>query len=102
MKTGQQLADQILQKIAKFQPVLEEKLTGKIIEVSDGVAKISGLYGVTYMEMVEFPHGIMGVAINLEENSVGAIVLGDYLVLNEGDEVKKGAYQEKYNQLIFA
>jgi len=88
MKTGQQLADQILQKIAKFQPVLEEKLTGKIIEVSDGVAKISGLYGVTYMEMVEFPHGIMGVAINLEENSVGAIVLGDYLVLNEGDEVK--------------
>src|SRR3990167_5254823 len=56
--------------------------------MADGVARVSGLQGVAMMEMVEFPGGILGVAINLEADSVGVIILGDYLKLKEGDEVR--------------
>ena len=61
---------------------------GTIREVGDGVARIEGLGGVMLNEMLEFPGGIYGLALNLEENEVGAIVLGDYTSLSEGDEVK--------------
>ncbi|OGG26812.1 F0F1 ATP synthase subunit alpha [Candidatus Gottesmanbacteria bacterium RIFCSPLOWO2_01_FULL_39_12b] len=88
MSSGSKLVTKILEKLATYQPKIEEQLTGKIIAVADGVAKVSGLYGVSYLEMVEFPHGVFGVAINLEEKQVGVIVLGDYLKLQEGDEVK--------------
>ena len=88
MNSGTKLVTQILEKLASYQAKLEEQLTGKIMAVSDGVAKVSGLYGVSYLEMVEFPHNIYGVAINLEEKQVGVIILGDFLKLREGDEVK--------------
>lgn len=64
------------------------KRVGKILSVSDGVAKVSGLPGVAYLELVRFPGDVMGVAINLEETEVGVIVLGDYLGLAQGDEVQ--------------
>ena len=57
-------------------------------EVGDGIARVYGLSGVMAGEMVEFPNGTIGLAFNLEENSVGVIILGDYLQINEGDEVK--------------
>ena len=82
------LTEQLLKKLAAYKPVVEERVTGTIISVGDGVTKISGLGGVSYLEMIEFPHGVFGVAINLEQNEVGAIVLGDYLKLKEGDEVR--------------
>ncbi|RJR14641.1 F0F1 ATP synthase subunit alpha [Candidatus Microgenomates bacterium] len=78
----------LIEKIASHRTQIQEKLIGKIISLSDGVARVSGMYGVAMMEMVEFPHGIMGVAINLEKDEVGVIILGDYLHLHEGDEVK--------------
>ncbi len=62
---------------------------GTITEVTDGVVKIAGLPNVSYMEMVLFSNGEMGVAINLESDSVGAVVLGEYLDLKEGDEVTR-------------
>lgn len=61
---------------------------GIVREISDGVAKISGLATLSYSEIVEFTGGILGVAINLEEDEVGAIVLGDYLKISAGSEVK--------------
>jgi len=59
-----------------------------VLEVGDGIARIHGLSGVMAGEMVEFPGGVIGLAFNLEENSVGVIILGDYLKIAEGDEVK--------------
>jgi F-type H+-transporting ATPase subunit alpha len=56
--------------------------------VGDGIAKISGLGGALASEMLEFPHGVQGVALNLEESQVGAMILGDYLEIKEGDTVK--------------
>ena len=59
-----------------------------MLEVGDGIARVWGLSGVMAGEMVEFPGGIIGLAFNLEENSVGVIILGDYLKVTEGDEVR--------------
>ena len=59
-----------------------------MLEVGDGIARVHGLTNVAAGEMVEFPGGIIGLAFNLEENSVGIIILGDYLKINEGDTVK--------------
>jgi len=61
---------------------------GTVREIGDGVARIEGLAGVMLNEMLEFPGGVFGLALNLEETEVGAIVLGDYTSISEGDEVK--------------
>lgn len=61
---------------------------GTITELSDGVAKVEGLSNVAYNELVSLPHNLQGVALNLEETSVGIIVFGDYKLLKEGDQVK--------------
>ena len=61
---------------------------GTVREIGDGVARIEGLGGVMLNEMLEFPGGVYGLALNLEETEVGAIVLGDYTSVSEGDEVK--------------
>ena len=61
---------------------------GTVREIGDGVARIEGLGGVMLNEMLEFPGGIYGIALNLEETEVGAVVLGDYTSISEGDEVK--------------
>ncbi len=61
---------------------------GVVREIGDGVAKIEGLSAAMLNEMLEFPGGIYGLALNLEETEVGAIILGDYTSISEGDEVK--------------
>jgi F-type H+-transporting ATPase subunit alpha len=61
---------------------------GTVREIGDGVARIEGLAGVMLNEMLEFPGGVYGIALNLEETEVGAIILGDYTSISEGDEVK--------------
>jgi len=61
---------------------------GTIVEVGDGIAQIYGLSGALAQELLEFPGGIMGMAFNLEEETVGALILGDYTGLKEGDQVK--------------
>jgi F-type H+-transporting ATPase subunit alpha len=61
---------------------------GTVREIGDGVARIEGLGGVMLNEMLEFPGGLYGLALNLEETEVGAIILGDYTTISEGDEVK--------------
>jgi F-type H+-transporting ATPase subunit alpha len=61
---------------------------GTVVEIGDGIARIYGLSGCKYNELLEFPNQVMGVAMNLEEDSVSAIIMGDYSKIKEGDEVK--------------
>src|SRR3972149_1864039 len=61
---------------------------GTVVEVGDGIARIHGLQGARYNELLEFANGTLGIALNLEEDSVGAIVLGDYSAIKEGEEVR--------------
>ncbi len=80
--------EQIEQQIAKIQNKAVKKNTGNIRSVADGVARIDGLSEVMYNEMVQFPGGTIGIALNLEEDEVGCVVLGDVSKLKEGDEVQ--------------
>ncbi len=83
-----EIASVIQQEIEQFESRIDVREVGRVIEVGDGIARVYGLSGVMSGEMVEFPGGIYGLAFNLEENSVGVIILGDYLTINEGDEVR--------------
>src|SRR6266567_3385544 len=77
-----EIASVIQQEIEQFASQMD------VLEVGDGIARVYGLSGVMAQEMVEFANGTIGLAFNLEENSVGIIILGDYLDIAEGDEVK--------------
>ncbi len=63
--------------------------TGSVISVGDGIARVYGLENVMSGEMVEFPHGVTGIALNLEEDQVGTVLLGEYQEIKEGDEVRR-------------
>jgi F-type H+/Na+-transporting ATPase subunit alpha len=80
--------EQIEQQIAKLSAKAVSKNTGTIRTLADGVAKIDGLSDVMYNEMVQFPGGAIGIALNLEDSEVGCVILGDVSKLKEGDEVK--------------
>jgi F-type H+-transporting ATPase subunit alpha len=69
--------EQIEQQIAKLSSKAVKKNTGNIRTLADGVAKIDGLSDVMYNEMVQFPGGAIGIALNLEEDEVGCVILGD-------------------------
>lgn len=72
------------QKIDAFHPIIEVKEVGTVLECGDGIARVSGLSRVRSQELVEFSNGVQGIAFNLEEKSVGIIILGDYQLINEG------------------
>lgn len=85
------IVEQLKEQIADFKSGLKEETVGRVIEVGDGIARVEGISDVMMSEMLEFKtnHGsVFGVALNLEEDRVGAIILGDYLGIKEGDEVK--------------
>ncbi len=82
------ITEEIIKKLKSYAPKVEIGYGGRVIEVADGVARVSGLADVAYLEKVEFSSGVSGVAINLDEDEVGVIVLGDYLKVHQGDEVK--------------
>ena len=63
--------------------------TGSVISVGDGIARVYGLENVMAGEMVEFPHDVTGIALNLEEDQVGTVLLGEYQEIKEGDEVRR-------------
>ncbi|MEC7565068.1 MAG: F0F1 ATP synthase subunit alpha [Planctomycetota bacterium] len=83
-----EIASVLKQEIEQYDSQLDVREVGTVLEVGDGIARVYGLRGVRAGEMVEFPGGITGLAFNLEENSVGIIILGDYLGIKEGDEVR--------------
>jgi F-type H+-transporting ATPase subunit alpha len=86
--SSDEIASVLQQEIEQFDSKIDVREVGTVLEVGDGIARVYGLSGVMAGEMVEFPNGAIGLAFNLEETSVGVIILGDYLSIEEGDEVK--------------
>ena len=86
--SSDEIASVLQQEIEQFDSKIDVREVGTVLEVGDGIARVYGLSGVMPGEMVEFPNGATGLAFNLEENSVGIIILGDYLTIQEGDEVR--------------
>src|SRR6266699_2292200 len=82
-----EISDLIKQRIENFKSVTEARNVGSIISVTDGITRIHGLADACYGEMLEFPGNTFGLALNLEQDSVGAVVLGEYKQLKEGDTV---------------
>lgn len=79
-----EISDLIKDRITNFDIATQPQNEGTIVAVSDGIVRIYGLADAQYGEMIEFPNGIMGMTMNLERDSVGAVVLGDYKDLSEG------------------
>jgi F-type H+-transporting ATPase subunit alpha len=81
---------EVLQKnLAKYAAVATTEEVGEVIEAGDGIARVKGLPNCMAEEMLEFPHGIYGVALNLEQEEVGVMILGDFTQISEGDVVKR-------------
>jgi F-type H+-transporting ATPase subunit alpha len=83
-----EIASVIQKEIEDFRGQIQTAEVGRVIEVGDGIARCTGLSNVMSGEMLEFPGGTRGFAFNLEENSVGVVILGNYLKIAEGDEVR--------------
>jgi F-type H+-transporting ATPase subunit alpha len=77
------------EEIENYEGAVSVAETGFVISVGDGIARIHGLETVMAGELIEFPHGVSGIALNLEEDQVGAVLLGDYTHIQEGDEVRR-------------
>ena len=77
------------QEIENYEKAIDVTEIGSVISVGDGIARIHGLEKVMAGELIEFPHDVSGIAMNLEEDQVGAVLLGDYTEIKEGDEVKR-------------
>jgi F-type H+-transporting ATPase subunit alpha len=84
-----EIASVIEEEIRKYRTEVDLSEVGKVLEVGDGIARIYGLTGAMAGERLEFANGAQGQVFNLEESSVGAVVLGDYLGIKEGDEVRR-------------
>jgi len=85
----QSIATVLLERIQQFQPVVVTEDVGTVVEVGDGIARVSGLPTVQMSELVTFPDGTMGMAFNLEVDNVGIIIMGDYTNIREGDLVRR-------------
>ena len=79
----------IRDQIGGFAADVDVAEVGTVISLADGVARVHGCERAMACEMLEFPHGVFGIALNLEEDSVGAVLLGDFLTIKEGDPVKR-------------
>src|ERR1043165_7509385 len=77
------------QEIENYERAIDVTEIGSVISVGDGIARIHGLQKVMAGELIEFPHDVAGIAMNLEEDQVGSVLLGDYTKIQEGDEVRR-------------
>src|SRR5437899_3088660 len=77
------------EEIENYDGAIDVSETGSVISVGDGIARIYGLEKVMSGELIEFPHNVAGIAMNLEEDQVGSVLLGDYTRIKEGDEVRR-------------
>ena len=82
------IAELIQKEIESLSTDATQTNVGRITTLADGVARVDGLSKVMYNEMIEFPGGVYGIALNLEEDSVGCVILGEASSLKEGDEAK--------------
>jgi F-type H+-transporting ATPase subunit alpha len=83
-----EISELIKSRIEQFEVVSEARTEGTVVSLSDGIARIHGLADAMQGEMLEFPGDVFGLALNLERDSVGAVILGDYKGITEGDSVK--------------
>ncbi len=84
-----EITELLRQQIENYEQKIQVDEVGTIITLGDGIARIHGLDKVMAGELIDFPHGVKGLAMNLDEDQVGAVLLGDYTVLKEGDTVKR-------------
>jgi len=83
-----EISELIKSRIEQFEVVSEARTEGTVVSLSDGIARVHGLADVMQGEMLEFPGNVFGMALNLERDSVGVVILGDYKTLSEGESVK--------------
>ena len=84
-----EITEILRQQIENYEQKIQVDEVGTVISLGDGIARIHGLDKVMAGELIEFPHGIAGLAMNLDEDQVGAVLLGDFTKVSEGDEVKR-------------
>src|SRR5947207_8604220 len=88
MAGSSEITDIIKSQIQRFEAKAESVDVGTVVEIGDGIARIHGLAGCMASELLDFGHETFGLAFNLEEDTVSAIVLGEYTEIKEGDEVR--------------
>ena len=81
------IASAITRSLEGYSPSLEARTVGRVTEVGDGIARVSGLPDCAVNELLEFEGGVIGLALNLDESSIGAVVLGDADSIEEGQPV---------------
>src|SRR3954462_14089941 len=86
---AEEISKIIREQIGSFAVDVDVAEVGSIISIGDGIARVHGVDNAMAGEMLEFGHGIFGIALNLEEESVGAVLLGDFTAIKEGDRVKR-------------
>ena len=84
-----EITELLAQQIENYEQRIQVDEVGTVISLGDGIARVHGLDKVMAGELLEFPHGVSGLAMNLEEDQVGAVLLGDYTEISEGDQVKR-------------
>jgi F-type H+-transporting ATPase subunit alpha len=85
----EEISTLIKQQIEQYRSEVEVVEVGTVIQVGDGIARVHGLQNVMAGELLEFANGVMGMALNLEENNVGVVILGPFTEIREGDQVKR-------------
>src|SRR5262245_54924486 len=86
---AEEITKVIREQLGGFSAGVDVAEVGTVLSVGDGIARIHGLEKCMAGELLELPHGVMGVALNLEEDSVGAVLMGEYSEIREGDPVKR-------------
>src|SRR5215212_9777939 len=86
---AEEISKLIRDQIGSFAVEVDVAEVGSVISIGDGIARVHGLERAMAGEMIEFPRGVFGIALNLEEDSVGTVLLGDYKAIKEGDIVKR-------------
>src|SRR6201981_1798360 len=86
---AEEISKIIREQIGSFAVDVDVAEVGSIISIGDGIARVHGVDNAMAGEMLEFPHGVFGIALNLEEESVGAVLLGEFKEIKEGDQVKR-------------
>ena len=86
---AEEISKIIRDQIGSYAVDVDVAEVGTIVSIGDGIARVHGVENTMAGEMLEFPHGVFGIALNLEEESVGAVLLGEYTEIKEGDTVKR-------------
>jgi F0F1-type ATP synthase alpha subunit len=86
---AEEISQIIKQRLASYKTAVDVAEVGTVLEVGDGIARIYGLDNAMAMEILDFPKGVRGMVLNLEEDNVGAVLLGDDTLISEGDQVRR-------------